>query len=235
MSILQPSDLFGKEILPEYTFESEYGKIKFKAVVVPDFSKDKFALELLTKQFKDIKAFIKEPDLLKKSKIASHLLMESRGFIPDDGTYKFDKKNTFLTICQKRQMDFRNLLLVGILFRLFEAGILKRYSLCLEFGFDSYDSNTSENFLNSLISYNDNIVVQPLTCAIGVYILCLGKCLIPQAVCNHDFPDTLAKIKKHGIPQNNFLSWAFFSASSDNALLSLVAKTKFKSLKFWEN
>ena len=35
-SILQLSDLFGKEILPECIFENEYGKLKFYAVVVPD-------------------------------------------------------------------------------------------------------------------------------------------------------------------------------------------------------
>ena len=72
-SISQPSDLFGKEILPEYTFESEYGKLKFNAVVVPDFSKNKMELELLTKQFDDIKALMKEDDLLKKSEIATQI------------------------------------------------------------------------------------------------------------------------------------------------------------------
>ena len=72
-SMLQPSDLFGKEILPDCTFESEYGKLKFNAVFVPDFSKDKIELELLTRHFDDIKAFIKEKDLLKKSEIAKQI------------------------------------------------------------------------------------------------------------------------------------------------------------------
>ena len=72
-SISQPSDLFGKEILTECTFESEYGKLKFNAVVVPDFSKNKMELELLTKQFDDIKALMKEDDLLKKSEIATQI------------------------------------------------------------------------------------------------------------------------------------------------------------------
>ena len=40
-SILHPSDLFGKEILPECTFESEYGKLKFNSIIVSDFSRDK--------------------------------------------------------------------------------------------------------------------------------------------------------------------------------------------------
>ena len=59
--------------MPECTFESEYGKLKFKAVVIPDFSNDKIELELLTRQFDDIKAFIKEKDLLKKSSIAKQI------------------------------------------------------------------------------------------------------------------------------------------------------------------
>ena len=234
-TISQPSDLFGKEILPECTFESEYGKLKFNAVVVPDFSENKVQLELLTKQFDDIKAFMKEDDLLKKSKIVSRLFMESRNFIKTADGYEFVNKNSFFATFQERQMDFRNLLRVGILFRLFETGILMRYSLCLEFGFDSFHSTVTEDFLNSLISYNGNAVIQPLACATGIYILCLGKYLIPGAVCNHDFPDTIAKINELGIPRNNFLSWILFNASSDNALLYFVSKSKFQSLIFWES
>ena len=73
-SISQPSDLLGKEILPECTFESEYGKLKLSAIVVPDFSKDKIQLDKLTEQFDKIKAFIKEEDLLKKSEIIESIL-----------------------------------------------------------------------------------------------------------------------------------------------------------------
>ena len=40
---------------------------------IPDFSNDKIELELLTRQFDDIKAFIKETDLLKKSSIAKQI------------------------------------------------------------------------------------------------------------------------------------------------------------------
>jgi hypothetical protein len=234
-TISQPSDLFGKEILPECTFESEYGKLKFNAVIVPDFSKDKIELELLTKHFDDIKAFMKEDDLLKKSKIASRLFMEAGGFILTTDGYEFVNKNSFFATVQERQMDFRNLLRVGILFRLFETGISMRYSICLEFGFDSFHSTMKEDFLNSLMSYNGNAVIQPLACATGIYILCLGKYLIPESVCNHDFPDTLVKIKELGVPRNNFLSWALFNASSDYSLLNLVSKSEFHSLIFWDS
>ena len=235
LPISQPSDLFGKEILPECTFESEYGKLKFKKIVVPDFSEEKVQLKLLTKQFDNIKAFMKEDDLLKKSKIASRLFMETRRFTPSSDGYEFDNKNDFITTAQERQMDFRNLLHIGILFRLFKTGISMRYSICQEFGFDSFNSTVTEDKLNSLMSYNGNAVIQPLACATGIYILCLGKYFIPETVCNHDFPDTLAKIKELGIPRNNFLSWALFNTSSDNALLNLVSKSKIKSLIFWDS
>ena len=111
--ISKPSDLLGKEILPESIFESEYGKLKFKAAIVPDFSENKVQLELLTKQFDEIKAFMKEDDLLKKSKIASHLFTEARGFKQSADGYEFDNKNFFITTAQERQMDFRNLLRLG--------------------------------------------------------------------------------------------------------------------------
>ena len=63
--ILQPSDLFGKEILPECTFESEYGTLKLHLVVVPDFLDNEIVIRF-EKCFDKIKAFMKEDDLLKK-------------------------------------------------------------------------------------------------------------------------------------------------------------------------
>ena len=205
--ISKPSDLFGKEILPECTFESEYGKLKLSAVVVPDLSENKAQLELLAKQFDDIKALMKEDDILNKSKIASRLFIEARRFIPSVDGYEYGNTKDYFTTVQERQMDFRNLLRLGILLRLFETGISMRYG---------------------------NSVIQPLACATGIYILCLGKYLNPQNVCDLDFPDTLARIKEIGIPRNNILSWALFNASSDSALLYNVSKSKYKSLIFWD-
>ena len=112
-SILQPSDLFGQEILPECTFESEYGKLKFKSVFIPDFSKDEIELELLTRQFGDIKAFMEENDFLKKSEIAVRLFVESRRFVPSIDKDEIVPMGNFFTNSQSRQMDFRNLLRVS--------------------------------------------------------------------------------------------------------------------------
>ena len=42
--ITQPSDLFGQEILPKCTFESEYGKLVLGRVVLHDFSSDEKGL-----------------------------------------------------------------------------------------------------------------------------------------------------------------------------------------------
>ena len=120
-SISQPSDLFGKEILPECTFESEYGKLKFNAVVVPDFSKNKMELELLTKYFDDIKAFMKESDLLKKSEIIEPIF----GFVPHVTfgrvTFGLDLTKSYL---------FINILRASIKFRLFENGEQLHFSIC---------------------------------------------------------------------------------------------------------
>ena len=72
--ISKPSDLFGKELLPECKFESEYGKLKFNPILVPDFSNNKIEFENLTKHLEEIKTFIKEEDLLKKSEIIESIL-----------------------------------------------------------------------------------------------------------------------------------------------------------------
>ena len=43
------SYLFGKEIFPEITFESQYGKLTFSQVIIPDFSKNEKAFDYLKK------------------------------------------------------------------------------------------------------------------------------------------------------------------------------------------
>ena len=63
---MQSSDLFGQEILPESTFESEYGKLTLKGVVVPDFSSDEIGAACLKKEFDNLKSFLEENDLSKK-------------------------------------------------------------------------------------------------------------------------------------------------------------------------
>ena len=120
-SISQPSDLFGKELLPECTLKSEYRKLTFKAVIVPDFSKDEIELKHLTKHFDDIKAFMKEDDLLKKSEIIDSIF----GFVPHVTfgrvTFGLDLTKSYL---------FINILRASIKFRLFENGEQLHFSIC---------------------------------------------------------------------------------------------------------
>ena len=158
-SILQPSDLFGKEILPECTFESEYGKLKFKAVVIPDFSNDKIELELLTRQFDDIKAFIKEEDFLKKSAIAKQISEKVLSHVSE-----LINKSVTEYWCYEK-CDFRNILLANVSFRLFEEGKCLDYSICEEFRYSSPDE-----FNSGILSYNARPVKHPLMYGAGVYI-----------------------------------------------------------------
>ena len=124
-SILQVSDLFGKEILPECMFESEYGKLKFNAVVVPDFSKDKVELKFLTEHFEDIKSLMKEDNLLKKSEIIDSIF----GIVP----HVTFGKVTFGLVLTKSSL-FINILRASIRFRLFENGEQLQCDICSYFG-----------------------------------------------------------------------------------------------------
>lgn len=56
--------MFGKEILPGYT--SDYGTLKFKPIIVPDFSNNLEEFESFKLCFNDIKKFLIEKDLLEK-------------------------------------------------------------------------------------------------------------------------------------------------------------------------
>ena len=215
-SISQPSDLFGKEILPECTFESEYGKLKFNAVVVPDFSKNKMELELLTKYFDDIKAFMKESDLLKKSEIIEPIF----GFVPHVTfgrvTYGLDLTKSSL---------FINILRASIQFRLFETGGQLQCGICSYFGYEM-----SSKF-HSLMSWNGAPVVQPLACSTGIYIQSLGKCLNPSARGVFRYPElTSDLLENKKIPSHNYLSWALHGALSDKSLLTFVKERKITAL-----
>ena len=171
-SILQPSDLFGKDILPECTFESEYGKLKFNAVFVPDFSKDKIELELLTRQFDDIKSFIKEEDLLKKRAIAKKISENVHFHVSE-----LINKGVTQYWCDEK-CGFRNILRSNVSFRLFEEGTCLNYSICKEFRYSSPDE-----FNSGILSYNDRPVKHPLMYGAGVYIAALKKALNPSFRC----------------------------------------------------
>ena len=211
LSILQPSDLFGREILPECTFESEYGKLKFNSVVVPDFSKDKIELELLTKQFDDIKAFMKEKDLLKKSEIAKQISKN----VCSHASELISKGITQYWWNEK--CDFRNILRANVSFRLFEEGTCLNYAICNEFRYSSPDE-----FNSGILSYNTSPVKHPLMYGAGVYIYAIKKALKPSIRCNKEIQKISEKILFAGLPKHNYLSWAFYNASLDDELLSFI-------------
>lgn len=71
--ITQPSDLFGREILPELMFESEYGKLTLGRVVFPDFSFDKKGSVRLNEEFDNFKSFVEEKEVLRKGDIADKI------------------------------------------------------------------------------------------------------------------------------------------------------------------
>ena len=214
--ISQPSNLFGKEILPECTFESEYGKLKFNPVIVPDFSKDKIELELLTKHFDDIKAFMKEDDLLKKSEIIDSIF----DFVPH---VNFGRITVGLDLTKSSL--FINILRASIQFRLFENGGQLQCGICSYFGYEM-----SSKF-HSLMSWNGAPVVQPLACSTGIYIQSLGKCLNPSARGVFRYPElTSDLLENKKIPSHNYLSWALHGALSDKSLLTFVKERKITAL-----
>ena len=216
-SISEVSDLFGKEILPECTFESEYGKLKLNAVVVPDFSKNKIELEYLTKHFEAIKALMKEDDLVKKNEIIDSIF----GFVPH---VKFGMVTVGLDLT--KSYLFINILRSSIKFRLFENGEQLQCDICSYFGYEM-----SPKF-HSLITWNGTPIVQPLVCSTGIYIQSLGKCLNPNAVGVFRYPELVSELLENKkLPSHNYLSWALHGASSDESLLPFVKEHKIKALK----
>ena len=81
--ISSPSDLFNKEILPGYIVESDYGTLKFKPIIVPDFSNNLEEFESFKLCFNDIKKFLIEKDLLEKSECA-FFMKKTISFLPLD-------------------------------------------------------------------------------------------------------------------------------------------------------
>ena len=195
---MQPSDLFGQEILPESIFESEYGKLTLKGVVVPDFSSDEIGAACLKKEFDNIKSFIEENDLSKKGIITSKIFENEFSW---DDTYS-EKSETF--------SEFIRLLKASILARLFETGYSLNNQLCREFGYEQYACLSS-----GMVCYNDSPVIQPFSCAGGIYAYCLKYVLNQDIFCPPDYIDLRDEIINEGIPTNNYLSWAFSQASNN--------------------
>ena len=217
--ITQPSDLFGLEILPECTFESEYGKLTLGRVVVPDFSSDEKDSARLKKEFDNLKSFIEEKDLTRKLDIAEQICKnEFQCTDPTDQfvVSDFDTQNSWSL------SEFSNLLKASVQARLFEVGENLDNCLCKEFGY-SDDACLS----TGIVRYNEHPVIQPLSCAGGVYAYCLKYVLNPEIFCPPDYRDLKNEILNDGIPTHNYLSWAFSCASVSEGLLSLVSCVHF--------
>ena len=150
--ITQPSDLFGQEILSQCTFESEYGKLTLAPVFVPDFSSDEIGTVRLKEEFENLKMFIAEKDLPKKGDIAK-LIYENEFSLLIEVSGSSEAFTEFIL-----------LLKASIEARLFEIGHSIDYELCREFGYGELA------FLSKgRVIYNDVPVIQPLSCAGGVY------------------------------------------------------------------
>ena len=209
--ITQPSDLFGQEILSQCTFESEYGKLTLSPVFVPDFSSDKIGTVRLKEEFENLKMFIAEKDLPKKGDIVNLIYENEFSLLID-----FSRSSEAFT-------EFISLLKSSIEARLFEIGHSIDYELCREFGYGE------PAFLSKgRVIYNDVPVIQPLSCAGGVYAYCLHYVLNPDIFCRSDYVDLRDEILNEGAPTHNYLSWAFSCASRNGLMMiKFVSYMKF--------
>lgn len=217
--IAQPSDLFGREILPECTFESEYGKLTLGSVIVPDFSSDEKGSVRLKEEFDNLKSFIKEKDLSRKGDIADQIFENEFSGVNQDGELIVSNS---ASRSSETFSEFINFLKASIRARLFEVGVSLDIWLCSEFGYDYGVSLTS-----GVVHYNGLPVVQPLSCAGGVYTYCLQYALNPDIFCPPDYYDLKNEVLTDGVPNYNYLSWAFYRASENKELISLVSDVHF--------
>ena len=217
--IIQPSDLFNLEILPECTFESEYGKLTIRPILVPDFSTDEKGAARLKKEFDNLKSFIEEKDLSKKFGIIDHIHQNELSSIIDPSGYLIP------LVEESYSMIFSNFirtLRANIRARLFELGIYSSFDICMDFGYGG-DAKLS----SGMIHYNDIPIIQPLSCAGGVYLYGLKYALNPDAFCPPDYEDLKDDIIYNGLPNHNYLTWAFYNASADQYMISLVSHVHF--------
>ena len=118
----------------------------------------------------------------------------------------------------KKSFLFINILRASIKFRLFENGKQLSCDICSYFGYKM-------KFISSLMSWNGLTLVQPLTCATGIFIQSLGKCLNPNAEGEIYYPELVSDILENKLlPSHNYLSWAIHGASLDELLLPFVEK-----------
>jgi hypothetical protein len=217
--ITQPSDLFGLEILSECTFESEYGKLTLSPVVVPDFSSDEKGAIRLKEEFENLKLFIAEKEFSRKGDVAELVCENEFSCVDQDGQ---PKDSNYFSRSSEAFSEFILLLKASIGARLFEIGHSINRDLCIEFGYDDQAQLSSGRVL-----YNDVPVVQPLSCAGGVYAYCLHYALNPDIFCPQDYIGLRNDILNEGIPTHNYLSWAFSHASNDEWMITFVSYMHF--------
>ena len=217
--ITQPSDLFGLEILSECTFESEYGKLTLSPVVVPDFSSDEKGAIRLKEEFENLKLFIAEKEFSRKGDMANLIYKNEFSCVDQDGQ---PKDSNYFSRSSEAFSEFILLLKASIGARLFEIGHSINQDLCREFGY------MNQALLSSgRVIYNDVPVIQPLSCAGGVYAFCLHYALNPDIFCPQDYVDLKDDILNEGIPTHNYLSWAFSRASNDEWMITFVSYMHF--------
>ena len=60
------TELYNKEIIQEYNFQTKYGNLTIKQMIIPDFSNEPKGLKRLKEEFQNLKAIYFENDLRKK-------------------------------------------------------------------------------------------------------------------------------------------------------------------------
>ena len=217
--IKQPSDLFGYEIIKDCTFESEYGKLTLSPLFIPDFSSDEKGSIRLKEEFENLKLFIAEKEFSRKGDMANLIYKNEFSCVDQDGQ---PKDSNYFSRSSEAFSEFILLLKASIGARLFEIGHSINQDLCREFGY------MNQALLSSgRVIYNDVPVIQPLSCAGGVYAFCLHYALNPDIFCPQDYVDLKDEILNEGIPTRNYLSWAFSRASNDEWMITFVSYMHF--------
>ena len=204
--ISSPSDLFGKEILPGYTVESDYGTLKFKPIIVPDFSNNHEEFESFKLCFNDIKKFLIEKDLLEKSDCA-FFMKKTISFLP-------------LDYGESKIYDFVRALDTSFCCRLFETGVSLSSITCTLFAPCDYPG---WRYIQDTLLYNDMIVTQNLSFGTGIYLQSFGVCKGKISDSRAHTPEIVYEVFRH-IPTRNYLSWAFYCASTNNSLMNSCSK-----------
>ena len=221
--INQPSDLFYFEIIPEITFQSQYGKLTLDKVIVPDFSSDEKGLIRLSEEFANLKSFISEKNLKKKFEISE--VIYKNEFVKSIPGNRYGSPNRALRSSEAFS-DFVDTIYSSMEARLFELGLYSNVNICSSFGYEKRACLSKGKVI-----YNGVPVTQPLSCSGGLYIYLLRCALNHKNFCI--YPNYLVKVNRD-LPKNNYISWAFFMASFDKDLLSFLSNAHL-SLCFSEN